>query len=524
MIERVRIIFGCDLRSLAIFRIALALAVFYDVIDRFSYAELFYSDQGFFDTEFSKAESPCSFSVNQISGAILFQQGIFFLLATSAVCLAIGFYTKIATWVCWLLVVSIHVRNPFVLIGGDTLIRLMLFWSLFIPLGKIWSIDDWWKQRSGAERVRGMDSKTLSTAATACLIFQVCLVYWCAGASKLTETWLDGTAMEYVLRLEIYVRPFGEWILNFPWLLKAMAYGTLGVELLVPFLLFLPVWTDRFRILVILIFWGLHVGIELALDVGNFGVVSMIIWLPLVPGICWTAFSKKPDPDPRQGPESNQPETGSYPEQPVWWRGVISVFVPVFFLIYIVIWNYYGMYILRESKWRPNLPESFFQLGQVTMVAQNFQMFGDPPRNNPWFVFNGMLKDGTEIDLLRDQPARLSRPDKLSKSDVSPQWKKIHRFLLRHDGHHKFHQALLVYYSQKWNKDHSPDQWVMQSHLECYYEPIGPLYRRGDYVRRPDLASWKAPQPKEKTEIDLIDDVDSFFNGLNRDTVIPLND
>ena len=99
--------------------------------------------------------------------------------------------------------------------------------------------------------------------------------------------------MEYVLRLEIYVHPFGSWLLNFPLLLKAVTYGTLVLELFGPLLLFIPVWNHWFRLLVIAAFWSLHIGIDLSIDVGMFSVNSMAVWLVLLPSLVWDCCRKQ---------------------------------------------------------------------------------------------------------------------------------------------------------------------------------------------------------------------------------------
>lgn len=517
MKETFRKIFGCDARSLAIFRFALAFLVLYDVCDRFPDAEAFYSDSGFFDTEFSKEESPDSYSLNYISGSTEFQQAIFVALGISAVLLGIGYGTRWATIACWILLVSVHVRNPFVLIGGDTLLRMMLFWSMFIPLGSAWSVDRWRKLKKDPAG-NAPPSGTIFCAGTVCLIIQLCIMYWCAGICKLNDAWFAGTAMEYVLRLDLYVRPFGEWVLTQPFLLKAIAYGTLVVELGVPFLLFLPFRNTQFRMLAILVMVGLHFGIELSMDVGNFGIVSMIAWLPLVPGCIWRGCRSEPVSievtAEKVLPRSHPLISGSI--------YFLNTVVPLFFLAYLVLWNYYGLNPIRGTAWQPKLDKKYFWLGWSTMVAQNFQMFGDPPEYNPIYVFNGRTRAGKEVDLIRNLPSAESRPGGEASHLGTPQWKKIHRFLLRNGGHQKFHQALLEYYTRVWNRSQGDDEQLAESQLECYLEKIGPEFQEGAFVRRPDLAHWKTPDKVEKTEDELIEDIDSFLQGLDNGPMIPL--
>ena len=58
-----------------------------------------------------------------------------------AVALLVGYRTRLATIGSWILLASIHVRLPVVINAGDTLLRVLLFWSIFLPLGAMWSVD-----------------------------------------------------------------------------------------------------------------------------------------------------------------------------------------------------------------------------------------------------------------------------------------------------------------------------------------------------------------------------------------------
>ena len=523
MLQRIKNLFGCDVRSLAIFRIAIAVLLICDICDRFPYAEAFYSDDGFFSIEFSKEESPRSWSLNQLNGSVVYQQAILVSLGMAATCLGLGLFTRFATIVCWFLLISIHVRNPMVLIGGDTLMRMVLFWSMFIPLGKVWSLDAFWKarrQKTLATKSSSSvnDSKYLVSFGTGCLILQLCFMYWFAGIAKLTEHWFDGTAMEYVLRLEIYVRPLGSWLLNFPMFLKAITYGTLVLELFGPFLLFIPFWNQRFRILTILAFWSLHIGIDLTIDVGMFSVNSMAVWLMLLPSCVWSCCRRKPI-------ETTQiyPSQTAINSKPSIWNTSKAFLVDgtaLFFLLYIFLWNALDTSYSIKNGYRDKMSADFYRLGWATMVAQNFKMFGSPPQSNPWFVYYARLQNGEEVDLLRNGPVDFSRPDINTKIYQSSRWKKLHRFLLRHGEHNKFHQAILEYFIREWNDSHPDVEHVVEARIDSFFEDIGPDYNRGDYIQGASLAFWETEEKVEKSRIELIDDVDAFMKRLETGSMI----
>ena len=310
-----------------------------------------------------------------------------------------------------------------VLIGGDTLMRMVLFWSMFIPLGRVWSLDAIWKARrkkassenssSVQADVEANESNYLVSFGTGCLILQLCFMYWFAGIAKLNEHWFDGTAMEYVLRLEIYVHPFGSWLLNFPLLLKVVTYGTLVLELFGPLLLFIPVWNHWFRLLVIAAFWSLHIGIDLSIDVGMFSVNSMAVWLVLLPSFVWDCCRKQ---TVQTTPFSSRRlfAFSAFRLVDVW--AYLLSGTAAFFLLYIFLWNAIDTPYAIKQGYRDKMSPDFYRLGWATMVAQNFKMFGTPPKSNPWFVYYARLQNGEEVDLLRNGPVDYSRPDIHTKS------------------------------------------------------------------------------------------------------------
>src|SRR5205085_8870461 len=80
-------------------------------------------------------------SVNVIDGGVAFQAGVFVAAGLAALAMLVGWYTRLATIVLWVLVVSIEWRNPLLGGGGEILLRLLLFWAMFLPLDAWWSVD-----------------------------------------------------------------------------------------------------------------------------------------------------------------------------------------------------------------------------------------------------------------------------------------------------------------------------------------------------------------------------------------------
>src|SRR6187551_2718199 len=135
--------FGLDTRSLAAFRIAFGIIVVLDVANRIPDLVVHYTDAGALPRSaiadhIGRAEH---ISLHMASGSAGWIAFLFAIHLVAGLALSVGWHTRLATAVCWVLTVSLHNRNPLVLHSGDVIIRQMLFWSLFLPLGARWSID-----------------------------------------------------------------------------------------------------------------------------------------------------------------------------------------------------------------------------------------------------------------------------------------------------------------------------------------------------------------------------------------------
>lgn len=135
-------IFSFDLRSLALLRIGLAIVFIVDLLVRFWDIKTYYSDRGILPrTELINNLSPASWSLHLFSGSVFAQQLLFCLALLCAGWLLIGYRTTLASIICWVMLVSLHNRNPALVSVGDDLLRIVMFWGVFLPLGAVYSSD-----------------------------------------------------------------------------------------------------------------------------------------------------------------------------------------------------------------------------------------------------------------------------------------------------------------------------------------------------------------------------------------------
>jgi len=77
--------------------------------------------------------------------------------------------------------------------GGDDLLRLLLFWSLFLPLGRRFSLDSVRQALKTPPAVHGgvAISRSIVSLATVGLFIQITVMYVCNGITKTDSSWDD---------------------------------------------------------------------------------------------------------------------------------------------------------------------------------------------------------------------------------------------------------------------------------------------------------------------------------------------
>jgi hypothetical protein len=293
-------LFGADLRSLAAFRIVLALLVLADLCMRATDFYAHYADEGVLPRDQLLEEGlldSWDFSLNLINGEPFFQALIFGFGALAALGMLLGYRTRLMTVIAWVILLSIQQRNPVVLNAGDTLLRLLLFWSMFLPLGAYWSVDRALKASPPRLAMRFV------SLATVALFMQIAFIYSFTAILKSGDEWrVDGTALYYALNLDSIVTPLGTYLTQFPALLKALTFGTLGLEAVGPLLLFCPFFTGPVRTATVLAFMSLHYGIWTTMEIGLFPWISALCMVCFLPSWFWDkaganlrAFPRLPD-------------------------------------------------------------------------------------------------------------------------------------------------------------------------------------------------------------------------------------
>jgi hypothetical protein len=288
-LSRISQIIGLDPRSMALFRVAIATIALYDLGCRFFLIEAFYTDAGVLPrSELKNVLSPWSWSLMRLSGDYWFQAFLFMIAILSALAMLVGYRTRIAIFILWVILCSIHFRLPGSIHGGDNFLRLMLFWSLFVPLNLRFSID---KLQGRTMTVSPHNSLCFSFGALG-LLLQIGFMYFFSAIWKWGPVWHEeGSALYYALSIDMYAKPLGTYLLEFPQLLQLLTFATLIIELLGPLLIFFPFFASAIRFGLVAVFICFHLGIHLTMTLATFPFVCMAAWLILLPRGFWTTLS-----------------------------------------------------------------------------------------------------------------------------------------------------------------------------------------------------------------------------------------
>ncbi|TKR24535.1 HTTM domain-containing protein, partial [Natronomonas salsuginis] len=203
--------------------------------------------------------------------------GLFVFAAVVAVAFLLGYRTRLVGAISLLLLVSLHVRYPMVLNGGDRLLRVLLLVALLTPLGERWSVD--------ALR-RGDIRRRVASVGTVALLCQPVVVFTTNAVEKHRgEHWYAGDGLELALSDPTMTTELGAQLLAYPPLLTALNYA--WVALLAGAAGFLLLTVGRLRTLAALAYLGAFVGIGLSLSVGLFPFALAASVLPFVATPFW---------------------------------------------------------------------------------------------------------------------------------------------------------------------------------------------------------------------------------------------
>ena len=280
--------FRLDTRSLALFRILIAVVVIIDLGTRLSLVQVFLGSGGLPNPEDPTLFPAWLWSVHRLHGGSTTAITLLLLQMGVAAAVLVGWRSRQSFIALTLLTLSLHNANPYILDGGDRSLMVMMIWACFLPLGQHWSLDAHQGQAPAAPPTNGVYSLASIT-----FTLQICLIYWVTVSHKSVDHWvIQRDAVWYALNLDHFATRFGAWAARFQPFTSFSSITAYAIQLLAPLALLWPtrIWQVRLGGLTVLA--TMHLGFIPFLELGLFPWISLTGLVALIPGEFWPLVTR----------------------------------------------------------------------------------------------------------------------------------------------------------------------------------------------------------------------------------------
>jgi hypothetical protein len=296
-----------DRRVLGLFRILFGILLIGDALRRLPDATFFFSNEGVLPNHFA-LYAPLAKPFFSLYTAFSSPGEVKFAIALTALAYIpylIGYRTKIAQVVAFVLVTSLSCRNIFVENGGCIVVGIVAAWTMFLPVGDRFSVDALLKSmRSRRERTaRALEDRALwepvriphQSLAVLAIVLQIFAIYFFNTVHKEGATWKNGEAIHWVLWQNRIATVWTAWLrMHEPsWLSPVATRMTLIIEGSAAFLPLLPFAQRYVRTTHVVITVALHAGIALLMTLGPFSYIMILLNFLMLPPEVLDAAAKK---------------------------------------------------------------------------------------------------------------------------------------------------------------------------------------------------------------------------------------
>lgn len=250
-------------KGITIFRLIIAFLVIRNVFQMLPFADLLLDGSGMASYErylVYLKEANCSWLAYPFSDTF---SGEYYLwgIAILAFLFSIGVGRQISGVLLFFGIFNLQMRNSLMLDGSDSIILISLPFLILADNYKRFSVMPNFFLKDNN------NWKFLRNVAAIGLMIQISIVYFTTGIVKLfCETWADGTAIYYVMRMDEFIGSSWNFVLTDNYFfVKFSTYSTLVFEVLFPFLiLYRP---TKYLALIAGVFFHLGIWIFMKIDV-----------------------------------------------------------------------------------------------------------------------------------------------------------------------------------------------------------------------------------------------------------------
>jgi hypothetical protein len=292
-------------RTLGVCRILFGVALWIDLSVRWRELPFWYTDTGLLPGAAMRyMHSP--FLLASTAGEARLWMAI---CAVAFTALTLGVLTPVAQVLSFVCVTSLNNRIGVMENGGDIVLNLLGLWTLFLPMGRRFSIDALWRSRRAAAPV---DRPVVSLVVLA-LLLQLAVIYLFNCLNKTGQTWSQGVAVYYVVQGARLTTPLAFWAReHLPlWVFAGLTHATLWTEGAAVLLILTPFWTGLSRLVAILGLTAMHVGFMLFLELGPFSYAMIALLSILLTHEHWAWLDRRRGRAPAEAPPVFVPPTAS---------------------------------------------------------------------------------------------------------------------------------------------------------------------------------------------------------------------
>lgn len=428
-------LFAIDLRALAVLRIGLGVLLLLQLAQRAWYMHDVQAGDGFYPLELARTKYKLLSSLHLFNGSITYQIVLHIASAAAALLLIVGYRTRLATAVSWYLYISLIHRNAYITDVGDSVLSLLLFWCIFLPLGQRFALDSW---ESTTHRSAG----SICSAASAGLLLQPAWIYFFSSLLKLkSPSWRNGNAVFEALSDDIWCRDLGNRVLESVPLAKALTFLTLGVEFLAPLLLFMPVATTPCRYVAIFLLVGFQIGIGSSIQLNWIPVTMTLALVPFLPQRVWDGLTRL------LWRNAADPAGTSCSRSPIWLDSLTSVV-----LLYVFLANVDS--VLGRWFWLPGITH---RAARQMELAQDWSMYVSPSGGRFRVIHRFDLETGERIERVIG-PNRTGWPPAERWDRLNLFWDDYRtKYFIYDKGHfdssHRLQDAYLAWVCRQWDAE-----------------------------------------------------------------------
>ncbi len=449
-----------DVRALGLMRIAVGIVLLVDLIIRSFSIKAFFTDEGLLPVQVLKEYNwnPYYFSLHAMSGELWWQILLFMLNAVCIMLLIRGFRTRLFTFICWVFLTSLQNRNPFILQGGDDLLRLMLLWGIFLPWGERYS-----------NRHTSSYSNAYFSLANIGYILLVTSVYFFSALLKSHAEWhSEGTALYYALSLDQMRLPLGTLLYKFPLVMKCLTPVVYYIELAAPLLIVIPFVPYKVRLTGLLAIAALHVGIALTLYVGLFYIIGLVTLIGMLPSTVMDKFEAKYIRRPVVIKEHTLPQ-GHFIYETL---NSLKAGLIILMICYCLLLN-----LGNVKKFPYTLDPGIIKFGNMLRLEQSWGMFSPSVlKDDGFFVYGGYASSGKYIDIKHNGILlNFAKPGNVVSEYESDRWRKFSENYIFNNNNY-MRPYYCKYLIRKWNKEH-PEEHIIDLTIFFMKEVSLPDYK-----------------------------------------------